>query len=634
MQNHETNEPLESQGQAVCEHLGGNRPMTFLRVLGLVLVLVLPGCSLPGPDYRAITQKDIPRPSSISGERPIASEIQDLADHLEWSHADEGQEGAHYLSLIQIGQDALLSRVHLIRSARVSIDIQTFIWAFDDTGNWLLRELIRAAQRGVRVRLLIDQLYLNLGTAETMAKLVSTHNNLQIKVYKPVSNKAINTRATFVKSVLFRFDRTNRRMHNKMLLVDDRIGVTGGRNIQDKYFDYDPFFNFKDRDVLIVGREVASMQDSFNAFWEHPLAMDPLLLRDVQKAFETSRIPRIEGFEKELDKEKFGLINRIANAYSIVASRRNLQWFRVNEVEFVSDAPEKRHLLREDAPPGPTAYLRNELARAEQSILLQSPYLILSRRAERRFKALRREKPDVEVHFSSNSLASADHLHVYAISFKHRKSLVKKLGIQIYEFKPRPKDINAMIPRYAQISPLDSDMLLSEDDLPDAVSREGEENLSIRGPVLSIHAKSVVIDGELSFVGSHNLDPRSANLNSECGLFVRDKAFARALADNIRRDMSAGNSWRVARKEHVPVVSTFSGFMGTLSSWLPFLDFWPFQYTTLYELKPGQEPVSPAHPDFFQRYQDVGQFPEVKMLSAIMKTMLIKSMAGFAAPLM
>ena len=151
-----------------------------------------------------------------------------------------------FVSLLELGDDALLARVHLIRAARRSIDLQTFIWRDDPTSRFLFDELVAAAERGVLVRLLIDGLNMP-AKPEQLARMASAHRNLEICLYKPLSWNSESSRIGFLKNLLFKARHMNRRMHNKLLLIDGRIGIVGGRNYEGKYYDRNREFLFRSR---------------------------------------------------------------------------------------------------------------------------------------------------------------------------------------------------------------------------------------------------------------------------------------------------------------------------------------------------------------------------------------------------
>jgi phosphatidylserine/phosphatidylglycerophosphate/cardiolipin synthase-like enzyme len=197
--------------------------------------------------------------------------------------ASTPESPVHFVNLLERGEDALLLRVHLIRSARHSIDLQTFIWAEDDSGWLMLDELEAAARRGVRVRVLADQLF-SLDDVEWLERIARAHANLEFRLYNPTFHEAVTQPLEFAAGVLCCFSRFNQRMHNKLVLVDGEIGIAGGRNIEDRYFDWDHAFDYRDRDALVVGPAAgAAMQASFEQFWAHPRATPLTRLNDVNR---------------------------------------------------------------------------------------------------------------------------------------------------------------------------------------------------------------------------------------------------------------------------------------------------------------------------------------------------------------
>src|SRR5690606_24186337 len=160
-------------------------------------------------------------------------------------------------------------RIHLIRAARESIDIQSFIWAEDDSGWLVLDELIAPARRGVRVRILVDQLFA-LDDIKWLARLARAHANLEVRLFNPTFDDAVTLPLEFAAGGLCCFTRFNQRMHNKLFLVEGEFGIGGGRNYEDRYFDWDPAFDYRDREVLVIGaRAGREMLASFDEFWNY-----------------------------------------------------------------------------------------------------------------------------------------------------------------------------------------------------------------------------------------------------------------------------------------------------------------------------------------------------------------------------
>ncbi len=252
--------------------------------------------------------------------------------------------------------------------------------------------------------------------------------------------------------------------------------------------------------------------------------------------------------------------------------------------------------------------LHAALAAAERSVVIQSPYLVLSRRSRKLFKTLRKDHPDIEFLFSTNSLAATDAFSAYAFTYKHKKHYIKTLGFNVYEFRPYPLDAAEFFPRMPQLI-LEKKDGVSSGKIP-AVGPN--PTLERPGPRSGLHAKSFVIDGHVSMVGSHNLDPRGEGYNTENGVIIYDKAFAEELENSIRRDIEPGNSWVAAMKPPgPPVLGGINGALESVSRSLPIFDIWPYRSTTLYELIPDAEPLPPGAEGFYQNYRPVGSFPEV-----------------------
>lgn len=210
---------------------------------------------------------------------------------------------------------------------------------------------------------------------------------------------------------------------------------------------------------------------------------------------------------------------------------------------------------------------------------------------------------------------------------KQIKRILKKLKFHVFEFKPEPGDVREMVPRY--------DLLLREE--TEHKIREGTEErmtVKVQGPVIGLHAKSIVVDDRIAFVGSHNFDPRSGSYDTQLAVAIWDRDVALALKSNIMRDTEPQNSWINAKQQKVPVISFFSGILENISRALPIFDIWPFKYSACFELNEGEEPVPPDHPEFYERYKNVGQFPDVEGPGKGIQTRLFSSMGGFATPLL
>lgn len=600
----------------------------------LFLFLLTSGCVKDSYTYKQIDETvaslidtEITCPGVPEDTCAIDSEFHQLA--VSAFNESTPEKRMHYISLLNIGQDALLARLHLIRSAKKSIDIQTFIWANDEVGRLIFFELLKAARRGVKVRLIADQLLVQ-SEPGFIARLATAHENLEMSFYNPTFNLAKSKPLTIIVGGLFSFRKINQRMHNKVFIVDARIGIVGGRNIENKYYDYDQSYNFKDRDAIVIGPAVGKMRESFERYWNNKVVVRTIYLTDVGSEIKKLDDTREPGFFDKPDFFLFSDIDRQADTYSICSIRPACTPFKVSSVEFIADLPGKPTDEEAKSYGDSTSAMRNVSKSAENSLTIQTPYLVLSRHGYKSLKKMRSKYPDLKLTISTNSLASTDALMVYAMSYKHKRNFIKKLDANLFEFVPLPGDAERYIPRYEKlITEGSSDRLHdpSDDDglMPVAVDDR---------PRFGIHAKSLVIDSKIAVIGSHNLTPRSVNLNTESALIIRDERVARALEANILRDTEPQNSWVIARQEKVPLLSHVSDFIGSVSQMLPFFDVWPFRYASSYQLREGMAPLSPYHPEFYKHYDNVGQFPQVNMPTKTIKTRLMKAFGGFTTPLM
>ncbi len=553
--------------------------------------------------------------------------------------------------LLDIGYDALVARVHLIRSARKSIRIQTMIWVNDETGRFIVYELIQAARRGVQVRLLIDHLA-SEHDLEIAAFLANVHPNFQVKLFNPLIGlwgnlKAHPSLVDKAWAVLFSFNRLNQRMHNKTFIVDGAAGITGGRNYQNAYYDHAFGMNYKDRDLLVLGPAVGAFEESFDSYWTFERSVNLHDLKDVRS------YPAADIGSRWLTRESFQLNNRFTDvvadsqAPDQISARFVDPLLEVEAVEFIADRPSKTEPSagRDNVLGKVPLELARLVSRAEASVLIQTPYLVLSSSAIELFKTLRKRYPDMDIRISTNSLAATDSWYVYALSYQQKKTYLKSLKFKIFEFKPLPRDIHVYMPGYGQLRARKLERSAKKSTVVTSggwVSEAGEysagplANRPFKPPYLCLHAKSLVVDTDISFVGSYNLDPRSENINTECGVIVKDKGFAKRLENSIAMDTRAQNSWVIARKKRFVGVAEANAALVDLSRFIPIVDPWPFRYSASFELIPGRSAVDTADPDFYKNYRDVGSFPQVEW-DAIGKevgAIGTKTLLGFVKPLL
>lgn len=420
--------------------------------------------------------------------------------------------------VLEDGGNAILARAWLSEYAEKTIDIQYFIFSTDNVGLIACDYLVRAADRGVKIRILVDDILVDAGPHEILT--MDSHENIEIKIYNPGINLGKNI-AQKLKKFATDFRRANQRMHNKTFTVDGKICITGGRNIADEYFDYDHEYNFRDRDVMLLGKTVEKVETSFEDFWKSSLSVpitelveepDPDGNRDKSK----TRFERLhqyacnpENFWPQV-RERLDVLPQL---FKHIQSSGDLVW--LDSVAFVSDAPGKNE-DREDHKGGATTDELIRLVRsAKTSIDIQSPYLVTTDLGKKLFAET--TKRGVKVRILTNSLASTDNLEAFSGYQRDRKALLET-GVRIFEFRPDAKErFNIMTGAL-------------------------QEKLNY-APVFGLHAKSMVIDGKVTVIGTFNLDPRSANLNSECVTVITSEKIATGVLKGINLEFQPENSW-------------------------------------------------------------------------------------------
>jgi putative cardiolipin synthase len=409
------------------------------------------------------------------------------------------------LAMIGNGYDALLLRVHLIRQATASIAIQTFIWTNDECGRLLIYELIEAARRGVNVRLIVDHMFSDQD-ADIVAFLATVHPNFAVRHYRPAMSRMKPSLYHTLLAGIRSFRDTNQRMHNKVMVVDGAILLTGGRNVENTYFDHATGLNFRDRDVLAIGAVARAALESFESYWHYRHSVPSGELVDVQAAIAGNRFRRYPTRNDYDFGPHFSELDREASDAALIASRFVPRLKPVQKVSFVADEPGKT--LRSSVQIARiTRELRHVLEKATTSVVMQTPYLVLSRPARNLFREMQVKNPGLQVRISTNSFASTDNLMAYSANYRLRNEYVQDLKLAIYEFKPQPATLERLFPRHR---------LLRE------IGRADPARAGMRPPFLCMHAKSLVVDDRIAFIGSYNLDPRSEHFNTEAGLLIED----------------------------------------------------------------------------------------------------------------
>jgi len=634
------------------------------RLAAMLLALATSACATLAPAQadRAAAIAEAARPVTVECSEPDAcarpSPLHRLAGDAFARSTPE--RPVHHALILDEGTGAMLARINLIRSATTAIDVQTYIYDEDDAGRLVLDELIDAARRGVRVRLLMDQLSA-MRSVETLAALSGAHANFELRLYNPTLGRARITYPQYVLAAACCWRRLNQRMHNKLLLVDGAVGITGGRNYQDDYYDWDDEYNFRDRDLLVAGPVVRDMADDFGRFWNNPLSVPPARLVDVGTMLLRDGVPALQPHPFERP-ERARRMREDADDPAL-AARLAAQAMEVSEVYYVSDLPGKHTGEDPTSHAAMSRSLRRMIESAQEEVLLQTPYLVLSDAAQQTFRDLHDRPDPPRVIVSTNSLAATDAFIAYALSYKYKRRFLREFGFNIYEYKPFPEDApvdlgatGAFLPDYVPPEeprsappPRDRSSVLrsnrhrqvqqSEYGAMRYVGRRANEPVPLRraGVRIGLHAKSMVVDERIGVVGTHNFDPRGDTWNTEGSVVVVDETFARALADSIRRDISPGNSWVIAPRDKAPVLWGLEYSLAKASEYLPLFDLWPVRYATSYEYVPGEHcpaPLPPDDPGFRDCYRPVGDFPEVNPALKGLPTRLFTAFGAGLAPIL
>jgi putative cardiolipin synthase len=437
--------------------------------------------------------------------------------------AHPGQSGSYVLDT---GDEALIARAWLSDRAERTLEVQYFIWSTDNVGILAAEALLGAAERGVKVRVIVDDLLIDAPDESLLA--MAHHPNIDIRIYNPKSSVGTPLQKKVV-NVATDFRGVNQRMHNKVLLVDGKVAITGGRNMADEYYDYDHEYNFRDRDVLLVGDVVRSVAASFEQFWASPLSVPVEELYDglglMQKHVEVGDAEVQEVYRAlhayAAAPENFAPEVRAAIEATPQAFPRLGAQTVWSKVEFISDLPGKNDNSFSLGGGGlTTAALAKLVDTAKQTITIQSPYLVVSDAALALFH--RAVKRGVRVRINTNSLASTDNLMAFS-GYRSQRKLLLKLGFEIHEWQPEPLAQRALLTRLAATHKTK--------------------------PIAALHAKTMVVDQRVVYIGTFNFDPRSENLNTEAGAIIHDAKLAQTVEQAIALDMQPGNSWDAAKDD-------------------------------------------------------------------------------------
>ncbi|HEY1084048.1 MAG TPA: phospholipase D family protein [Prosthecobacter sp.] len=412
------------------------------------------------------------------------------------------------------GKEAFMARLAMVEAAQKTLDFQYFIWSDDVVGTIFAARLLAAADRGVKIRLLLDVTH--GAQKEVRSAELAAHPNIEVALFNPMSEM----RGIFAGNLLpliGEVDRMQSRMHNKMLIADNTLAVGGGRNLGDGYYGIHPKHNMRDLDFIATGPVVQAATKSFDIYWNSPLTRHGDRAKLTRKDHD-----KLARMRRDIDRKKHRLAHKQNSPFPVsltrteslkILSKLTSQMIWANYV-FISDPPE-RMLLRGRTPSPVWHTLEDTIENARKEVVIHAAYLIPQEGTLALFHNI--SNRGVSMKLLTNSFASID--GVLAMT-----GIAKRRG-----------DI------------LDSGATLHELNAYAAVRKDYVHAKNAK--LLGMHSKGVVVDDRISFISSYNMDPRSKYINTETGVIINSPAFARRLKSYLQEDFKPENSWAVMRDE-------------------------------------------------------------------------------------
>jgi cardiolipin synthase C len=475
--------------------------------ISLVALLIF-GCATlpPGADF--------PKAMSIALAHPEETRLGRRFEVAARSH-----QGNSAFRLLSVGVDGFLARAQMINAAEQTLDLEYYIFRQDETGQLLTEALLRAADRGVRVRVLVDDGDTLQGDEQIQA--LAAHPNIEIRIFNPFSYRG---HIELMRAVEFAFNasRLDYRMHNKLLVVDNAIALVGGRNVGDQYFQVDWESQFGDDDVFVAGPIVKDLSRTFDEFWNSDLAIPVAGLGDGKSSGAVLIAYRrtLEANRTELKAVGTNYAMRVASGEPLAAMLSGglpLAWAHA---QVVYDSPDKR-LVEKGEMVGNLMHrtVAEQVAAVQTELLVVTPYLLPAHDGMRVLRDLR--KRDVRVRILTNSLESTPELVAHSGYMAYRVPMLAD-GIELYEVRS----------------------LLGN------ARGSGESSAVASSGHYALHAKLFVFDRQKLYVGSMNFDQRSHHLNTEIGLIIDSPELARQAAARFESIVLPANSYALALRRN------------------------------------------------------------------------------------
>lgn len=453
-------------------------------VVAFVTAIVLTGCATVDFDYpkeesAAISPTDTTE--TLLGQE-VAVEVA--------GHPDD--ESGFYV--ISDGKEALALRLLMIEQAEHTVDAQYFLIYNDLVGRVFVNALLRAANRGVRVRFLLDDV-LSKGLDPGLATLDS-HENIEIRIYNPFAHRKARGMDAFS------YSRITRRMHNKSLTVDNQITLIGGRNIAGEYFDERDDVHFSDLDVLAIGPIVPEVADSFDTYWNSRPAVPIQALADAPDDAAARLASLGDRVQESLEDAKSSIYAeavRDSMKKHLPADSIDFAWA---PFDLVYDSPGKSSAATWDESKLITNQIRSAVD-AKKELFVVTPYFVLTKDDIESFRTMRDQGIDITV--ITNSLATNNHSSVYGAYYPTRKPLLQ-MGVHLYEMRA-------------------------------SLDEPADEKLPEEAPIVTLHAKTFAVDRESIFVGSFNWNQRSVNRDTELGVIIHSPELATELVERVREKL-------------------------------------------------------------------------------------------------